>query len=361
MESVATANFSKEKIAEQLRPLSSNGFAAFFQKIWRGWLAAWHGFADKHPLLSKIIYMLFFFILFSQAVTVFQFLIFLFLPHAFGMELAKTEWFFPMVNNEWILLGTVEHVPKADDTWAKWTESFYFFILGKPLSRNAAGEVIIGGGLGYFFAFLIATFLAQVINFPLQRNITFRSHGNPVWQALWYLIGWLLIQPFCDMVGSLWKYVVWGVLGANMPVGLSVLLDTVIMGGIAMAIFFVVFLIIFPDYNKLQKSAQKKVDKLKATNVTGEKLAAAEAKLAEISFKARFANADKGQAKTKNQANAKAIAYFASEKNLEKAKASGDAEKVKLGEERAAKKYAAVCEAIVAKEAAIAEFAAVNT
>ena len=26
--------------------------------------------------------------------------------------------------------------------------------------------------------------------FPLQRNITFKSHGNPVYQAVWYFLAW---------------------------------------------------------------------------------------------------------------------------------------------------------------------------
>lgn len=34
---------------------------------------------------------------------------------------------------------------------------------------------MIGGDPGYLIAMLVGSFLAQCINFPLQRNITFRS------------------------------------------------------------------------------------------------------------------------------------------------------------------------------------------
>ena len=62
------------------------------------------------------------------------------------------------------------------------------------LGYNASGAVIIGGGLGYFISYEVGSFLAQCINFPLQRNITFKSKGNPVYQAMWYFIAWVVIK-----------------------------------------------------------------------------------------------------------------------------------------------------------------------
>ena len=48
------------------------------------------------------------------------------------------------------------------------------------LGYNASGAVIIGGGLGYFISYEVGSFLAQCINFPLQRNITFKSIDKEV-------------------------------------------------------------------------------------------------------------------------------------------------------------------------------------
>ena len=63
------------------------------------------------------------------------------------------------------------------------------------LKDKTTGEVLIGGGLGYFISYEVGSFLAQCINFPLQRNITFKSKGNPVYQAMWYFIAWVVILP----------------------------------------------------------------------------------------------------------------------------------------------------------------------
>ena len=46
--------------------------------------------------------------------------------------------------------------------------------------------------------------LIQCINFPLQRNITFKSHGNPVYQAGWYLAAWVVISLTCNGFNNLW-------------------------------------------------------------------------------------------------------------------------------------------------------------
>ena len=50
-----------------------------------------------------------------------------------------------------------------------------------------------GGGLAYFVAVQITLAIAQIINFFAQRNITFKSKGNIVKAAGWYVIAFLLI------------------------------------------------------------------------------------------------------------------------------------------------------------------------
>ena len=57
--------------------------------------------------------------------------------------------------------------------------------------------------------------MAQCINFPMQRNITFKSKGNVWYQIAWYVVAFVLI--------------------------------TVINGGVQMVIYFPIYKIIFPE------------------------------------------------------------------------------------------------------------------
>ena len=116
-------------------------------------------------------------------------------------------------------------------------------ILGYEVVRNAVGEVMIGGGLGYFISYETGAFLAQCINFPLQRNITFKSHGNPVYQAIWYFIAWVVISLICNGFNNLWMPVA----SAYVAPAVYNMLVTIITGGVSMVIFFFVFKIIFPE------------------------------------------------------------------------------------------------------------------
>ena len=50
-----------------------------------------------------------------------------------------------------------------------------------------------GGGLAYFLAVQITMAIAQVINFFLQRNVTFTSNGNVYKAAMWYVIAYIII------------------------------------------------------------------------------------------------------------------------------------------------------------------------
>jgi len=199
--------------------LGQTDFCQWFRKSWKI-------FAFRHPEGSKLVYQIFYFIIFSEGVTVLQYLLLTLLPIVFGVGLAGTEFMWPSIS-----MGTYNG-----------TELFYN-ILGYTINYDATGNVIVGGGLGYFIAFEIATFTAQCINFPLQRNITYRSHGNPWYQAMWYFIGWILISFLCNAVNGAW------IPFAQLYLSPAVynLLVMVATGGISMVIFFFVFRIIFPE------------------------------------------------------------------------------------------------------------------
>lgn len=89
----------------------------------------------------------------------------------------------------------------------------------------------------------VGSFVAQCINFPLQRNITFKSHGNVAYQAMWYFIAWIVISLVCNGFNNLWMPI------AQQYVAPAIynILVTFITGGVSMIIFFFVFKIIFPE------------------------------------------------------------------------------------------------------------------
>ena len=194
-------------------------------KLQERWMGIWVPFREKHPVLAKWLYQIFYFLVFSMGVTVVQYLIFTFMPGLLGKELAATEFMWPRKELE--VLGV----------------RFQWSLLGYNVLRDETGAVQIGGGLGYFISYETGSFLAQCINFPLQRNITFKSKGNPAYQALWYLIAWILISLVCNGFNNLWMPI------ASVYVAPAVynVLVTFVTGTVSMVIFFFVFKIIFPE------------------------------------------------------------------------------------------------------------------
>ena len=296
-EEITLKNYTAEDIQQQIKPLSQNGFVAFFQKIWRWWLGVWYAFSEKHPKLSKLIYQVVFFFVFSMGVTIWQYIVMAFLPYLLG-GLASVSFIWPAIN-----IGSLTYVNAQGDKMP-----LQFAIFNEPAILRADGTYDPTGGLSNFLAFEIAVFTAQCINFPLQRNITFRSHGNPWYQAMWYFIGWVLISVF---VNAVWGIVVpfvrdlWG-----WPSAIWNLLKTFITGGISMIIFFFIFLIIFPDNEKAAKEAEKKVAKLTAAGASQEKIDEANHKMKVALYKAEMTRTEKEEIRTKALANTKAIKYF---------------------------------------------------
>lgn len=185
----------------------------------------WNHFEKQHEKLSKWIYQIACFFAFSMGVTLFQYLVFTFMPGMLGIGLAGTEFMWPQ--KEVSILG-------VDFTWS---------LVGYNVLRDSAGAEIIGGGLGYFISYETGSFLAQCINFPLQRNITFKSKGNLVYQAMWYFIAWVLISLICNGFNNLWMPVA----AAYVAPAVYNILVTFVTGGVSMVIFFFVFKIIFPE------------------------------------------------------------------------------------------------------------------
>jgi putative flippase GtrA len=188
----------------------------------------WARFEQKHPKLAKWLYQIFYFFVFSMGVTIIQYLFFTFMPSILGIGLAGVDWkLFPV---QMSVFGV----------------QFEWSLLGYNVLYDAAGAVVIGGGLGYFISYEVGSFVAQCINFPLQRNITFKSHGNPVYQAMWYFVAWVVISLVCNGFNNLWMPIA----SAYVPPAVYNLLVTFITGGVSMVVFFFVFKIIFPEGEK---------------------------------------------------------------------------------------------------------------
>ena len=266
----------------QIKPLPKNGFARFFVKLYRKWLEKWYAFSDHHIKTAALLQKVFFFLVFSVGVTIWQYLVMTFLPYAF-QGLNDGAWGWPNIP-----------VPLAGDV--------PYIIFG-----NA-------NGVGYFIAFEIAVFTAQCINFPLQRNITYRSHGNPYIQALWYFIGWVIISV---LTSALWGICNCFLIHWKVPEAVTGIGETLITGIVSMVVFFFIFLIIFPDNVKLAKKARKKVERARLKNAPQEKLSKLEERAVALEARAQLSEAEKAFTKAVSQASSSSMRYFSLAPNKE--------------------------------------------
>lgn len=175
----------------------------------------WKHLAEKYPKLSEWIREGGLFVIVCNLITVFKYLLLQFLPYLFS-RLPVIDFGFP--GKEITLLGTT----------FKW---------------NIIGYDALHGGLPYFCAYMIAMFVGECLNFPIQRNFVFRSKGNILYQALWYLAAFCVVTCIVNSVNCIWV----AVAGEYVPSFIYNIGTTVLNGGVSMVIFFVVNKIIFND------------------------------------------------------------------------------------------------------------------
>lgn len=175
----------------------------------------WHHFVEKRPRLARWIREGGLFVLVSNLITVFKYLLLLFLPYAFS-GLPKVDFGFPGV--EISLFG----------------ETFQWNIIGYDADH---------GGLPYFCAYIIAMFFGEVINFFIQRGWVFRSKGNMLYQGLWYLLAFCLVTCVVNSINCVWV----AVAGKFVGPWLYNIGTTVLNGGVSMVVFFAVNKIVFCD------------------------------------------------------------------------------------------------------------------
>ena len=271
---------TEEELQKEIKPLPKNRFARFFVKLYRRWLGAWYGFYDRHERAAGLLQKAFFFLVFSVGVTIWQYIVMTFLPYAFK-RLNGGAWGWPNIP-----------VPLAG---------------GEPYMIFGDAQ-----GLGYFIAFEIAVFTAQCINFPLQRNITYRSHGNPYIQALWYFIGWVIISV---LTNALWGICNCFLVHWKVPDAVTGIGKTIVTGIVSMVVFFFIFLIIFPDNTKLAKKARKKYERARLKNAPEEKLKKSEERAILFEARAQLSEAERAAFKAVSQASSASMRYFALKPN----------------------------------------------
>jgi len=176
-------------------------------------------FWQKDTKLKKILIQFSKFYLFSLLVTLVQYLLLTFLPE---LIYRVTDW---------------SSIPCQLIHIKLWAINTYIF--NYPVTGDATG------GMGYFAAFVITLFIAQCINFPVQRKFTFHSHGNIYYQIAWYAIAWILITIVCSSLMSLYVPLCKHLFST----AVYNVIITVINGGVQMVIYFPILKIIFPEGN----------------------------------------------------------------------------------------------------------------
>lgn len=107
-----------------------------------------------------------------------------------------------------------------------------------------------GGGLAYFIAVQITLLIAQVINFFLQRNVTFKSNTSIGIAAMWYTIAYIVITFIAAAAQGFYKAPIyqffmetlgWGTTGAVV----ADVITMIINAGISFWVFYPIFRVIF--------------------------------------------------------------------------------------------------------------------
>ena len=178
----------------------------------------WNDFAEKHPAAAKWVREGGLFVIVSNLITVFKYLLLQFLPAAFSS--------LPVVDFGW---------PGVDVT-----------LFGETFKWNILGYDAAHGGLPYFCAYMIAMVIGECINFPIQRNFVFRSKGNLGKQIAWYVLAFCVITCIVNSINCVWV----AVAGLLVPDFIYNIGTTVLNGGVSMVIFFFVNKIIFPESGK---------------------------------------------------------------------------------------------------------------
>lgn len=191
----------------------------------------WQGFSEKHPNIAQF---LVFFVV-SNGVTVLQMVMMPLIKYFFG--------FTPLVDTNFQVLQVGHNIDGS---------LFYVFDYAAGAIANGGG-----GGLAYFLAVEISLGIAQIINFFVQRKVTFKSNSN-IWKAaFWYVIAYVIISIGAAALQGLYKVPIYNffmnALGSGLGITVADIITMIINCAISFWVFFPIFKIIFkqePEENK---------------------------------------------------------------------------------------------------------------
>ncbi|MBR2528424.1 MAG: hypothetical protein IKE58_08150 [Blautia sp.] len=172
-------------------------------------------FAQKHPKAAQWIREGGLFIIFSYLVTFFKYLLLTFLPAFFEKIVGQVEWTWPGIQTK---------------------------MFGVPFTLSIIGNSLADGGLAFTLANYTSILLGECINFPLQRNVTFRSKGPLAPQILCHLAGTIAVMLVMNLFTCIWNPVT---AAFGIPDGIRNIVTTVATGGVAMVIIFAIDKTIF--------------------------------------------------------------------------------------------------------------------
>lgn len=184
----------------------------------------WDGFQTRRPELSKFIM----FFVFSNGVTLLQIAL-----------MPIFRWGFDSFTN----LTNVSFQVLPVGSNVDGSQYFMFDYAAGPLPGG-------GGGLAYFLSVQITLLIAQVINFFLQRNITFKSNTSAWIAAMWYTIAYIVITFVAAAAQGFYKAPIyeffmetlgWGASGAVAADVITVIINSAISFWVFYPIFKVIF------------------------------------------------------------------------------------------------------------------------
>lgn len=191
--------------------------------------AGWKTFSHKHPTAAQFLI----FFLVSNGVTVLQLILMPVFRGLFGMtSLVNTDF------QIWQVGANLDGTP------------YYIFNYGAGALSSGGG-----GGLAYFLAVEITMAIAQVINFCLQRNVTFKASNSAAKAAMWYVAAYLIITIGAAAFQGLYKAPVYNFFmnELNLGAGGETIADVITMlinSAISFWVFFPIFKIIFKNDSK---------------------------------------------------------------------------------------------------------------
>lgn len=182
-----------------------------------------NNFAQKHPKAAEWVRKGGLFLIFSWAVTALKAVMLMFLPSLYHGIVGDVEWLFPGVPVELFGVG------------------FKLSIIGNALEVGTDGAYLVNSGLAFTLANLTAIFFGECINFPLQRNVTFKSHGPLGPQIGLHLLATVAVFLVMNLFTCVWNPVTVALISNEaLRNTVSSIVTTVVTGGVAMVIIFAV-------------------------------------------------------------------------------------------------------------------------